>query len=175
MIEYERKYLVTLNSTKLHELLPYIIDKHRIIQGYLSSDPERIVRVRRVVDKQSFITIKGLKREGACLEIEFPISPVHADNLIKLCPKLITKTRYDLMISGQKFELDVFEGELTGLVIVEIEGPKEDILQYLEDFSLPSWVGLDVTDDKFFSNVCLLTNTWSSIESYIDVLYKGAK
>ena len=173
MIEYERKYLVELDSTKLNDLLPYIVEKKRIIQGYLSTDPERVVRVRRIINDKSFITIKGLKTEGSCLEIEFPIMPVQADNLIKMCPKLITKTRYDLLIEGQKFELDVFEDELAGLVIVELEGNKEDIQQYIDDVGLPSWVGPDVTDDKFFSNVCLLTKTWPTVESHIFDIYKG--
>lgn len=173
MIEYERKYLIELDSTKLNDLLPYIVEKKRIIQGYLSTDPERVVRVRRVINDKSFITIKGLKSEGACIEIEFPIMPVQADDLIKLCPKLITKTRYNLLIEGRKFELDVFEGDLAGLVVVELEGIKEEIQRYIDDVGLPSWIGPDVTDDPFFSNVCLLTKTWSTVESHIFDIYKG--
>ena len=52
-IEIEHKYLVV--NDKYRNMAS---SSHRIMQGYLSREPQRTVRIR-VKDKQGFITIKG--------------------------------------------------------------------------------------------------------------------
>ena len=54
-LEIEKKYLV-LNS----DWKNFVISSFAIVQGYLSSDPERCVRVR-IFGDNAFITIKGKK------------------------------------------------------------------------------------------------------------------
>ena len=51
-LEIERKFLVK------EDFRPFVVQTTYIMQGYLSSVPERTVRVR-IRDKQGFITIKG--------------------------------------------------------------------------------------------------------------------
>lgn len=53
MIEIERKFLVTSTA-----FLDDYTRCNRIVQGYLSSSPERTVRVR-IKGEQGFLTIKG--------------------------------------------------------------------------------------------------------------------
>ena len=62
-------------------------------------------------------------------------------------PGLIQKTRHHVVDQQQLFEVDVFEGALTGLVIAEIElkNPKDKI-------QLPAWIGKEVTGDKLYYN-----------------------
>ena len=57
MIEIERKFLVTNDSFKKEAFT-----QNRIAQGYLSSVPERTVRVRIKGDK-GFLTIKGISND----------------------------------------------------------------------------------------------------------------
>ena len=53
MIEIERKFLVLSN-----DFINESFSQKRIVQGYLSSNPERTVRVRIKGDK-GYLTIKG--------------------------------------------------------------------------------------------------------------------
>ena len=53
MIEIERKFLVQSN-----EFIQQATKKSTVVQGYLSKDPNRTVRVR-IKDQKSFLTIKG--------------------------------------------------------------------------------------------------------------------
>ena len=90
-IEIERKFLV-----KNLDFIKESFEKKNIIQGYLSKDPLRIVRVR-IEDNMAFLTIKGKSsKDGVSrLEIEKPISLKEAKILIKIClPDLIKKVRY---------------------------------------------------------------------------------
>ena len=78
--EIERKFLVQ------GEFKSSAYASERIVQGYLSSVPERTVRVRALGDK-GFLTIKGIAdKEGVSRyewEKEIPVS--EALELMKLC------------------------------------------------------------------------------------------
>ena len=65
MIEIERKFLVLSNQYRKTSHR-----KTRIIQGYLSKDLERTVRVR-IRDDQGFLTIKGVSTDGGLSRFEW--------------------------------------------------------------------------------------------------------
>ena len=54
--------------------------------------------------------------------------------------------------SGATIELDVYEGELSGLVVAEVEFTDEAAA---DAFVAPSWFGAEVTDDAGFKNQSL--------------------
>ena len=56
-IEIERKYLVKGDFKK------FAVKSYKIAQGFLSSVPERTVRIR-VNEEKGFITVKGIKAQG---------------------------------------------------------------------------------------------------------------
>jgi adenylate cyclase len=56
---------------------------------------------------------------------------------------------------GLAVELDVFEGDLEGLLIAEIEFPDEDRSHRFEP---PDWLGQEVTGDDRFSGRSLALN-----------------
>ena len=62
--EIERKFLVQ------GDFKPLVVKKTRITQGYLSSVPERTVRVRIKGDK-GFMTIKGIGNESGASRYEW--------------------------------------------------------------------------------------------------------
>lgn len=122
----------------------------RIIQGYISRDPERNVRIR-IRDKQAFITIKGSgsgkQRRRYEWEKEIPLE--EGRQLMKLCHAgLIDKTRYNIPCGEHIIELDCFHGENEGLVLAEIELKSEN-----EAFERPSWLGREVTGQiRYYNN-----------------------
>ena len=142
-IEIERKFLVKGDSYKWNASA-----KSQIIQGFLSRDPARTVRVR-VRDNEGFITIKGSGEGGAAHpEFEYSVPLQDAIDMLGLCqPPIITKTRYIVMNGRDKWEVDEFHADLQGLVIAELEVPSEDY-----SFSLPDFVGNEVTGDRRYYN-----------------------
>ncbi|MFO7574436.1 MAG: CYTH domain-containing protein [Bacteroidales bacterium] len=125
----------------------------RITQGYLSSVPERTVRVRIRGDK-GFITIKGPVSASGVIryewEKEIPVSEV--EELLNICePGVIDKTRYEITKGTHVFEVDEFYGDNAGLILAEIELSSED-----EAFEKPDWLGEEVTGDARYFNSMLL-------------------
>ncbi len=151
--EIERKFLVQGNYKAFSK------KSTRITQGYLSSVPERTVRVRIKGDK-GFITIKGIgNASGASRyewEKEIPVSEV--DELLKICePGVIDKTRYLVEAGAHTFEVDEFYGDNDGLVVAEIELSSED-----ETFEKPQWLGQEVTGDAKYYNSNLMKNPFKN-------------
>lgn len=152
--EIERKFLVNSDAFKEEAA-----KQTRITQGYLSSVPERTVRVRIKGDK-GYITIKGIgNASGASRyewEKEIPVAEV--EELLKICePGVIDKTRYEVKSGGFTFEVDEFYGENQGLVVAEVELSNED-----EQFERPEWLGEEVTGDARFYNSMLMKNPYTT-------------
>ncbi|MFL2632956.1 MAG: CYTH domain-containing protein [Candidatus Marivariicella sp.] len=143
-IEIERKFLV-----KNLDFIKESFKKTNIIQGYLSKDPLRTVRVR-IEDNMAFLTIKGKSSKDGItrLEIEKPISLKEAKILIKIClPDLIKKVRYMIKINDYIFYVDVFKEKNNGLIIAEIELDSIDSL-----YPVPYWLGEEVTGQTRYYN-----------------------
>lgn len=151
--EIERKFLVA------GDFKSFSRESERITQGYLSSLPERTVRIR-IRGSQGFLTIKGIgSASGASrFEWEKEISVADAEQLLQLCePGAIDKTRYLIPFGKHLFEVDEFYGENHGLIIAEIELSSED-----EVFEKPSWLGMEVTGDPRYYNSMLMKNPYKN-------------
>ncbi|WP_339888761.1 CYTH domain-containing protein [uncultured Flavobacterium sp.] len=147
MIEIERKFLVTSK-----DFLKQFKVENRIVQGYLSSVPERTVRVR-IKGKKGYLTIKGKSNENGLsrMEWEKEIDVKEAESLLQICESgVIDKIRYDIELGNHTFEVDIFEGENKGLIIAEIELQSEN-----ESFEKPDWLGKEVTGDERYYNAYL--------------------
>jgi adenylate cyclase len=149
--EIERKFLVS------GDFKNEVMKSTRITQGYLSSIPERTVRVRIKGDK-GFITIKGIgSASGASRyewEKEIPVRDV--EELLRICePGVIDKTRHLVKVGNHTFEVDEFYGDNDGLIIAEVELASED-----EAFQKPEWLGNEVTGDVRYFNSMLMKNTY---------------
>lgn len=147
MIEIERKFLVLSN-----DFINESFSQKRIVQGYLSSNPERTVRVRIKGDK-GYLTIKGESSANGTtrLEWEREISLVDAETLLKICESgIIDKVRYEVKVGQHIYEVDIFSGANEGLVMAEIELESET-----ETFEKPNWLGQEVTNDERYYNAYL--------------------
>ena len=127
-MEIERKYLL--------KQLPSNLDSYaskKIAQGYLCTSP--VVRVRRSNDSY-YMTYKGA---GLMVREEYNLP--------------LTKEAYDHLVQkidgGLTAELDVFEGDLAPLTLVEVEF---DSVDAANEFTAPDWFGEDVTESGKYHN-----------------------
>jgi len=151
--ETERKFLVR-GDFKAHAKRAM-----RIVQGYLSSVPERTVRVR-IKGDQGYLTIKGIGNESGASRYEWEreIPVEDARELLALSePGVIDKTRHVVEFAGKEFEIDEFHGDNQGLIIAELE------LQYeSERYDKPDWLGEEVTGDERYYNAMLAKNPYKN-------------
>ena len=140
--EIERKFLVTDESWRDTAVgTPFR-------QGFLSTAPERTVRIRVAGDRCT-LTIKSKSVGARRAEYEYAIPLDDARELLDtLCIRpLIEKVRYVLEHGGHTWEVDVFEGDNAGLIVAEVELESEE-----EAFERPSWLGEEVTHDPRYFN-----------------------
>ncbi len=152
--EIERKFLVRGMG-----FIPEATESTEIVQGYLTSVPERTVRVRIRGDR-GFITIKGKAGDSGIDRYEWEkVIPVEeARELLELCePFPVEKTRHLVHYRGHLFEVDVFHGENEGLVMAEIELKAVD-----EPFDRPPWLGEEVSRDPKYYNAFLSVKPFRS-------------
>lgn len=141
-MEIERKFLPTEIPYELEKL-----ESHFIEQGYLNTEP--VVRVRRT-DNRFTLTYKSggmFARE----EYNLPLNESGYLNLVKKSDgNIITKRRYLIPLeNGLTGELDVFEGALEGLVMLEVEF---ESTEQSDKFVVPEWFGKEVTFDRNYHN-----------------------
>ena len=153
MIEIERKFLVKNDFFK-----SVAFTQNHIAQGYLSSVPERTVRVR-IKGEKGFLTIKGASNDTGLSRFEWekgiPID--EAKKLLLLCEKgVIDKTRFEVKCGNHTFEVDEFYGENEGLIVAEIELHSET-----DTFEKPDWLGDEVTGDIRYYNAYLSKNPFT--------------
>lgn len=150
MKEIERKFLVHKKKWKPKG------KGSKMKQGYLSVDPNRTVRVR-IAGELAYLTIKGISVGISRTEMEYEIPKREAEILMEMClDHPIEKTRY-LEISGNiTWEIDVFEGENTGLIMAEVELEKEDQI-----IDLPDWIKKEVSENPKYFNSWLSQNPYS--------------
>ena len=151
-VEIERKFLLAGDAWRA------LGEPVLLRQGYLSLDPERVVRVR-VEGGQGTLTIKG-KNVGATRgEWEYPLPLADANELLdRLCQRpLIEKYRRRIAYAGHTWEVDEFLGANQGLMFAEIELASED-----QPFDKPDWIGAEVTDDPRYYNSSLIKHPFSN-------------
>jgi adenylate cyclase len=146
--EIERKWLVTT----LPELEGVVADE--LLQGYIAISADGTeVRLRRKGNK----FFQTVKTDGTLVRSEFEIelSQEQFDQLWATTEgRRIEKTRYVIPQREIKIEIDVYKGQLSGLLIAEVEftSTAESAL-----FASPAWFGREVTDDGRYKNKRLAT------------------
>jgi adenylate cyclase len=144
-VEIERKFLV--------DAPPADLDRHpssAIEQGYLAIEPGGVeVRVRRRGATAVLTAKAGTGRTRAEEEVA-----IDADAFERLWPltegRRVEKVRHLIPLDGGlTLELDVYGGDLAGLVVAEVEFPDEATA---DAFAPPAWLGADVTDDERYKN-----------------------
>lgn len=144
-MEIERKFLT--------KEIPFDITKYpykQISQAYISFSPT--IRIRQS-NEDYILTVKG-KGHLAREEFELPLSKEDYDRLfLKTEGTPVIKKRYLVPVAGDlTAEVDIYEGELEGLITTEVEFPS---LEEAEAFAAPEWFGKDVSEEKAYKNTSL--------------------
>lgn len=181
--EIERKWLIKeVNLEFLKHNSSYI---HSIRQGYLNRNPFRTVRVRttsnvrsdgliEVGSAGSSLTIKGISKGAKREEISvFMYEPTEVESLFRMCEAEILKTRYTITIdvttglsyygtvnvgggSIRNLEVDIFHGELEGLILAEIEFFGDEDIYLKSELKFPESVVIErevTLDHNYFNSV----------------------
>lgn len=158
-VEIERKFLVRsgkwpVSGVPLH-----------IVQGYITSEDGPSVRIRLVGDRAR-LTIKQPTRDPGQgrAEFEYDIPPDHARYMLtEVCAyPPVEKLRHQVSFAGCRWVVDEFLGVNNGLVLAEVELPRQDAT-----FPVPIWAAQDVTRDPRFRNSFLYHHPWSEWQSEV--------
>ncbi|MFO1352453.1 MAG: CYTH domain-containing protein [Gammaproteobacteria bacterium] len=143
--EIERKFLIRSDGWR-----SAAYRSERMRQGYIANGQKASVRVR-VAGARAVLNIKAAAAGARRAEYEYVLSVADAEEMLAtLCPQLIEKTRYWAQYAGHVWEVDVFEGLNTGLIVAEIE-----LAHVNEVFALPPWIGKEVTGERRYYNAAL--------------------
>jgi CYTH domain-containing protein len=148
-IEIERKFLVRDDTWQS------AADPGQLLcQGYIAHGQDSSVRVR-LAGERAFLTIKGTHAGLSRPEFEYEIPVTEAQDMLRMfCPQpLLTKTRYRVPHEGMVWEIDVFSGHATGLVLAEVELTHAD-----QAIAIPRWAGREVTDDPRYRNSSIVND-----------------
>jgi CYTH domain-containing protein len=115
------------------------------------------LRLRRE-DRRGVLTLKGPKVRCTRAEIDMVIPAGDCDAMMAIPwgGPPIEKIRYTVPYAGHAWEVDVYQGYLKGIVLVQVELDCEDTL-----FAVPPWVGQEVTGDPRFSQSALRDLSWA--------------
>lgn len=144
--EIERKFLVADDGWR-----EFARPGKALRQAIIFSEGNRSIRIRTLSDSEARLTLKIGINGMARHEFEYDVPIEDAKELLDLANGgHIAKTRYNVEHGGHVWEVDVYEGELEGLVVAEVELSSER-----EEPALPAWLGREVTGDRRFSNQAL--------------------
>jgi CYTH domain-containing protein/CHAD domain-containing protein len=127
----------------------------RIEQGYLALADEVEVRLRRSGEERMLAVKRG--RGEVREEIEVALEGRQFDALWPLTEsRRLAKTRYVVQLGKDlRAEVDVFENDLEGLVLAEVEFDEEGGSR---GFRPPAWVREEVTGDERYAGRSLALN-----------------
>ncbi|WP_020695770.1 CYTH domain-containing protein [Reyranella massiliensis] len=134
--EIERKFLLAGDGWRTQ-----FTHRKRIRDGLVATAGRRKVRVR-AYDDRATLTIKAKTASLGDAEYEYEIPLTDAEELLAThCDgRVLSKTRYYVPYKGFVWEIDEYDGILSGVVLAEVELSREDV-----EVPLPSWVGEEIT------------------------------
>ena len=148
-LEIERKFLLAEWPERLDAC-----HREEVRQGYLALENSGgEVRVRQI-GRRALLTVKR-GRGQTRLETEIEITPEQFAALWPLTEtRRVRKVRHYVPLESATIEVDVYAGELEGLITGEIEFASE---RHCAAFRPPDWIGEEVTGDPRYSNAALAT------------------
>ena len=150
-VEIERKYLVVNDKWK-----PFVESEAAMKQGYLATVANASIRVR-VAKGRAYLNIKsatvGIRR--AEYEYEIPLQDGEEMLANLTSGSVIDKVRYKVRCGDHVWDLDLFHGDNSGLMVAEVELDSED-----ETFEMPQWAGEEVSGDVKYYNSSLVKHPY---------------
>ena len=166
LIERERRYLLQDLPQGMTRA-----DHHlQITDNYMTGSR---LRMRKVRDPKTNKWVAKLTQKFPLAVGDFArtiitntyLNAVEAETLSALFnSNEIRKNRYYLDYEGKKFSIDMFLGELFGLVLAEVAFETDE---ELESFTKPSFALADVTDNELFTGGRLSQLTFAEVRQEI--------
>lgn len=160
-IEYERRFLVSPHADWQRVIAPY---SKTLEDKYLRHSR---LRLRVLTDSDTGRRIIKLNKKSASDSPYFQtisrilLAPNEYELLAGLAGDWLTKTRHYHRDQGRVFSLDVFAGELEGLVLCETEA---ESLAELMAIQPPPYASCEVTEDLFFTGGELCRTTREALQ-----------
>jgi CYTH domain-containing protein len=142
--EIERKFLIANDGWRSQ-----CAHQGHIRDGLIATVAGRKVRVRAYADRAT-LTIKAKTSGPGDAEYEYEIPLTDAEELLAAhCDgNILSKTRYYVPYEGFLWEIDEYDGLLSGVVLAEVELPRNDV-----EVPLPPWVGAEVTGKSEYKKI----------------------
>ncbi len=158
-IEYELTYLAKSLPANIKSVTP-----NRLKDIYIpdTADIHPRLRLRKKGNKFELTKKVPLKEGDASAHTELTI-PLDESEFLALensSTKIVEKDRYNITIDGYEAEIDVFLGDLQGLVLIDFEFDSEDAKSA---FIVPDVCLADVTQEMFIAGGKLAGLTYSDI------------
>lgn len=170
MEEFELTYLagksVTVKLAGLHF--------KEMLDIYIPASAEHpTLRIRKSGDKHEITKKEPVSGNDSSHQLETTISltPEEFMDFATLPGKRVAKNRYVYEEGGHAYEIDVFQGDLAGLVLVDVEFKSNE---EKAKFSKPDWCLADVTQEKFAAGGMVCGKKYEDIEKHL-AAYKYEK
>jgi CYTH domain-containing protein len=164
-IERERRYLLRDLPEGLSRVDPHL----QITDNYITGTRLRLRKVRE--PRTNKWTVK-FTQKFAATENDFSrtvitntyLNAIEAETLSLFNANEIRKNRYRYEFAGRQFAVDMFLGDLLGLVLAEVSF---DTDEELENFPLPPFALADVTNNELFTGGRLSQMTFADVREEI--------
>jgi len=165
--EFERRFLVSPRSSWRDVVEPY---SKTFEDTYIRHTRLRLRILRDSASGREFIKLtKKLESTSPYVQMigSIPLSPIEYEFFTALPGDRITKVRHYHFHEGHVFSIDVFQGELAGLVLCEVEtGGIEELMR----IGLPEYAAVEVTEDPFFTGGKLCRTTGDDLRQRLTAL-----
>jgi CYTH domain-containing protein len=165
LVERERRYLLR----DLPEGMSRIDPHFQITDNYITGTRLRIRKVRE--PRSNKWTVKFTQKFAPdpddlsrTIITNTYLNALEAEVLSVFDSNEIRKNRYYFDYEGRKFSVDMFLGDLFGLVLAEVSF---DTDEELENYPTPPFALADVTNNKFFSGGVLCERSFADVREEI--------
>jgi CYTH domain-containing protein len=159
-LEIEVSYLPTRLPQGLDQITP-----KRITDMYLSDDTDLLSKLRLRQKGDSYEMTKKVTPDPTHLSVqhEYNISLTEAEftKLRSVHGREVIKDRYFMPLGNHTVEVDVFKGDLEGLILIEVEFSSE---AQRDAFTPPEYFGADVTEENFVAGAYLAGKSYTDIQ-----------
>ena len=164
-VERERRYLLADLPEGLTRADPHL----QITDNYITGTRLRLRKVRE--PRTNKWTVKFTQKFAPDPEdlsrtiiTNTYLNALEAETLSVFNTNEIRKNRYYFDFEGRRFSIDMFLGDLFGLVLAEVGF---DTDEELEQFAKPAFALADVTNDAVFSGGRLSESTFAEVRQHI--------
>ena len=132
-----------------------------------STSKHPTLRIRKSGNKYEMTKKEPIKEGDSShqLETTIPLTQEEFNELSLIEGKRVSKNRYLYTESEHTYEIDVFQGDLKGLILVDIEFKSN---KEKSQFTPPSWVLKDVTQEEFVAGGMLCGKSYKDIEDRLN-------